>query len=167
MLVMLALRASLGVAICRIWVAHLAWALSEASCVEFDNSFLNGIGTQFNFAVLLKSIPEHRIETLHLMLNVDIILNYQSHPLNQKDKKRPLFLMSLVLLLATGFLWHFGRGARNSPQGDRSDSQIQMAKESTTRWRLPLFSDVKRCSYQLWHEQHMHSKTSQTFKPMR
>jgi len=45
-----ALFAPRGVAICRIWVAHLAWALSEASCVEFDNLFLR-IGRQFNFAV--------------------------------------------------------------------------------------------------------------------
>ena len=48
--VFFALFAPRGVAICRIWVAHLAWALSEASCVEFDNLFLR-IGRKFNFAV--------------------------------------------------------------------------------------------------------------------
>ena len=151
-LIFFALFASLGVAICRIWVAHLAWALSEASCVEFDNLFLR-IGRQFNFAVPYEK--NSRAQDWNIISHFDIIVNHQCHSPNQ-DTKCPWFLMSLVLLLSTGFLWHFGRGARNSPQGDRSDSQIRKTKESGTRWDC--------CWFRMWSDKFFMAWATNAFK---
>ena len=127
------------VAICRIWVTHLAWALSQASCVEFDNLFLSIIGTQFKFAVPYKSIPEHRIATLHLVL-VSFWIFKSSISSSESERSKVAFIFDV----SEGFCGILV-GERGIPQkGERSDSQIRKTKESGTRWDY--------CWFRMWSD---------------